>query len=130
MTRDIARIAVLIVGLFIAGLTIPLVAQGAAQPSAAMTRPVTSAPKTPEVSEVSKLRLQTFAQQAENAQLRKQLAQAQYELGQADYDKSHAALEALVRSLQVDGYVLDLQTLTYMAKPADEAPSKKDESVK
>jgi hypothetical protein len=121
---------VLAVALGLAGLCSSLSAQDTIVKAPAATRPVTSAQQAPEVSEVSKLRLQTFAQQAENAQLRKQLAQAQYELGQADYDKSHAALEALVRSLQVDGYVLDLQTLTYTAKPADQASGKKDDSVK
>lgn len=92
-------------------------------PRPASTPPVATA-KAPEVSETSKLRLQTFAQQAENAQLRGQVAQLTAQVAQADYDKARAALEALVRSLQVDGYTLDLGTLRYAPR------AKKDDAVK
>jgi hypothetical protein len=98
------------------GVTPAMAAPAAPQaqaPSPAVTTPVTPPAKAPEVSEASKLRLQTFAQQIEIAQLRAQLAQA-------DYEKSQAALDALVRALQVDGYALDLRTLTYSKRT--EAP--------
>jgi hypothetical protein len=103
----------------------------AQEPSAPLpvTQAVTPPAKAPEVSETSKLRLQTFAQQADNAKLRQQLAQAQYDLAQTDYDKARTALDALVRSLQVDGYTLDLGTLTY-AKRESQPPAKKDDAVK
>lgn len=63
-------------------------------------------PTTPTLTEVQRLQLQTVSQRIELAQLRAQAAQV-------EYDKARNDLQALLKSLQKDGYTLDLQTLTY-----------------
>lgn len=60
----------------------------------------------PALTEVQRLKVQNLAQRMEIAQLRLQQAQR-------DFDAAREELAALVRSMQVEGYVLDLSTLTY-----------------
>ena len=50
----------------------------------------------------------------ENAQLRAQLAQSEFE-------RAGAELSTLVQSLQKDGYDLDIRTLTYTAKKKEKS---------
>lgn len=62
--------------------------------------------QAPTLTEVQRLKVQTLAQRMEIAQLRAQQAQR-------DFDDARAQLATLLQSLQVEGYVLDLSTLTY-----------------
>lgn len=70
-------------------------------------------PKAPVLTEVQKLQLQNLTQRLEIAQLRMQAAQA-------DFQAARTEIETLVKSLQVEGYNLDLQSLTYTKKPPPE----------
>jgi len=65
--------------------------------------------KAPTVSDMQKLKVQNLALRLDNAQLRAQVAQA-------DYEKTRIELTTMIQSLQVEGYDLDLQTLTYTKK--------------
>jgi hypothetical protein len=58
--------------------------------------------QAPQLTDVQKLQLQNAAQRVEIAQLRAQQAMGEF--------------ERLVQSLQVQGYELDLQKLTYVKK--------------
>jgi hypothetical protein len=64
----------------------------------------------PALTELHKLTLQNLGQRIELAQLRAQVAQV-------EFDKARTEIAALVQSLQVQGYDLDLQALTYIRKP-------------
>jgi hypothetical protein len=72
-------------------------------------------PEVPALTEVSRLQLQNLAQRIELAQLRAQAAQR-------DFDTARDELGKLVVSLKVDGYTLDLQTLTYTKTPPPPKP--------
>jgi len=71
--------------------------------------------ETPILTVEQKQSIQLLALQIENAQLRAHAAQT-------DFDRSRGDMSALLKSLQRDGFNLDLQSLAYVAKPA-EAPS-------
>ncbi len=66
--------------------------------------------KPPAVSEVQRLTFQ-------NAVLRMKLAEQQARVAQAEYDKARQDAEAIVTALQVPGFTLDQQTLTYAKAP-------------
>ena len=63
----------------------------------------------PQLSDVQKLTIRNLALTLDNAQLRAQQAQR-------DFDAAREAIGKLVQSLQVDGYTLDLQRLEYVKK--------------
>lgn len=65
---------------------------------------------SPALTDVQKLQIQNVAQRMEIAQLRAQQAQR-------DFESARAEAEKLIASLQVQGYTLDLQTMTYQAVP-------------
>lgn len=69
----------------------------------------------PELSETEKLRLVATAQQVEIADLKVKQAQNEFEL-------SRARLQALVSSLQVDGFVFDMRSMTYQTKATAATP--------
>ena len=69
----------------------------------------------PALSEVQRLQLQNLSQQLEIAQLKAQAAQR-------GFDRAREDIARLVLTLQVPGYSLDLQTLSYVAKPEKETP--------
>jgi len=71
---------------------------------------VIAAPQGPSLTEVQRLQIQNLTQRLELAQLRAQAAQH-------DFDEARAALTTLLKSLEVDGYDLDVGTLTYRKKP-------------
>ncbi len=66
----------------------------------------------PELSETEKLRLVATAQQVEIADLKVKQAQNEFEL-------SRARLQALVTSLQVEGFVFDMRSMTYQPKATE-----------
>lgn len=70
------------------------------------------AAKPPSITEVQRLQLVTVALRLENAQLKAQAAQR-------DFDQALQERTALVASLQVQGFVFDPGTLTY--RPAESA---------
>jgi hypothetical protein len=72
-------------------------------------------PEAPKLSDTQRLQLQVVAQRIEIAQLKAQAAQVEFERARVDFG-------ALVKSLQVDGYDLDLQRLEYVKKPPAEKP--------
>ena len=88
-------------------------------PPAATPTPVVQT-SAPTVSDLDKQKVQTLALRIENAQLKAQAAQR-------DFDQARSDLAALVQSLQREGFTLDLQTLTYTKKPEPKAPEKKKE---
>jgi hypothetical protein len=67
-------------------------------------------PDTPTLTEVQRLQIQTLAQKLEIAQLKAQAAQR-------DFDSARDELSKLVVALKVEGYTLDLQTLSYTKDP-------------
>ncbi|HXG72908.1 MAG TPA: hypothetical protein VNJ04_20115 [Gemmatimonadaceae bacterium] len=81
-------------------------------PSAAQQQPAAGAATAggPTLTEVQRLQVQTLAQSIEIAQLRAQQAQR-------DFAQAREQLTTLVQSLQVPGFDLDLQTMTYTKKP-------------
>jgi hypothetical protein len=70
----------------------------------------------PTLTTEQKLQIQNVAQKMQIAQLQSQAAQR-------DFDAARVELQTLLKSLEKDGYTLDLQTLTYTKKE----PSKKDQ---
>jgi hypothetical protein len=79
-----------------------------------------TAPKAaPSLTQEQKLTLQTIAQRIEIAQLKAQQAQS-------DFDRARQDLAASLKALQVEGYTLDLNTLSYTKKPDAKKP---DEST-
>lgn len=80
-----------------------------AQAPQSNTSPAKTEAAAPSLTDVQKLQLQNLAQSIELAQLRAQVAQA-------EFDKARLAIGELVKTLQKDGYDLDLQTLTYVPK--------------
>lgn len=68
--------------------------------------------KAPTLSEVQKLRLQLSIKETENAFLRLQAAQE-------TFSSSRAALEAMLKSLEQPGWVLNPDKLEYVAKPQE-----------
>jgi hypothetical protein len=72
----------------------------------------TPAPEdAPTLTEVQRLQIQNLAQRIELAQLRAQAAQR-------EFDTAREQIQKLVSSLQVDGYTLNLETLSYTPTPA------------
>lgn len=65
--------------------------------------------QTPALNNEQKLQLQVISQRIEIAQLRAQAAQREFDIARAD-------LQSLLKSLEKDGYTLDLQTLMYVKK--------------
>lgn len=65
---------------------------------------------TPVVTELQRLQVETLTQKIELAQLRAQAAQR-------DFDDARLKLTALLKTLEVEGYDLDVATLTYRPKP-------------
>jgi hypothetical protein len=78
-----------------------------------------AAAKTPALTDVQKLQIQNLAQRLE-------LTQTQIRAAQLDYERTAQTLTGLLQALQVPGYDLNLQTLTYTPKPE---PAKKDETT-
>jgi hypothetical protein len=64
----------------------------------------------PTLTEIQRLQIQNLSQKLEIAQLRAQAAQR-------DFDAAREQLTALLQTLTVDGYDLDVSTLTYRPKP-------------
>jgi hypothetical protein len=80
--------------------------------------PVPTPPDSPVLTEVQKLQLQ-------NAIQKMQLAQAAIQLAQVEFDKSRDSAQALLKGLQVPGYELNLETMTYVkAAPPPVTPKK------
>lgn len=77
----------------------------------------------PALTEAQKLRVQVLAQRMELAQLKAQLAQA-------EFDRARMEAQVLLASLQVAGYALDPQTLTYSKIPAAVKPPERKEPPK
>lgn len=72
----------------------------------------------PALTDTQKLQLQTVAQRIEIAQLKARIAEQEFTAARGE-------LARMVESLQVEGYTLDLQTLTYAKKlDAKDAPKK------
>lgn len=63
-------------------------------------------PAPPALTEIQKLQLQNIAQRIEIAQLR-------YQAAQREFDGAREDLTKLMATLKVEGYTLDLATLTY-----------------
>jgi hypothetical protein len=72
----------------------------------------------PALTEVQRLQVQ-------NVLLRIELAQRTIQQAQADFEKARTDATALMQGLQVPGYTLDLQTLTYTAAKPPALPEKK-----
>ena len=72
----------------------------------------TAQDEAPRLTDTQRLTFQTLSQQIEIAQLRAQLAQR-------DFDAARDAIGKLVLSLRIDGYTLDLATLTYRPNPQE-----------
>jgi hypothetical protein len=122
------RAAVVVVVMFVL-LSIQAFAQSAPPATQAVTAPalVPSSAPAPTLTDVQKLQIQNIAQRIEIAQLRAQQAQR-------DFDAANADAQKLIAALQVPGYTLDLQTLTYTKAPAGQptpdtapAPPKKEQ---
>jgi hypothetical protein len=64
----------------------------------------------PVLSEVNRLKVQNLAQRIELAQLHAQAAQR-------EFDQARDELTKLVMGLKVEGYTLDLQSMTYVKDP-------------
>jgi hypothetical protein len=71
-----------------------------------------AAPVAPALTDVQKLSIAGLAKDMQIAQLQAQAAQAAYA-------KALAELQQMVTALQVPGFDLDLQTMTYTPKPAE-----------
>ena len=69
----------------------------------------------PVLEQAQKLQIQNLAQKMQIAQLQAQAAQR-------DFDASRQELQSLLKSLEKDGYTLDLQSMAYVKK---DAPKKK-----
>ena len=70
----------------------------------------------PELTEVQKLKIQNLTQRIEIAQLRAQAAQREFEAARNE-------ITQLIQTLQVEGYTLSLETLSYTKNP--EPPKEK-----
>lgn len=85
----------------------------AAQMVSMSARPQTDVNPTPPVlTDMQRLQFRSLSQQLEIAQLKAQLAQH-------DFDAARDAIGKLVLSLRIDGYTLDLATLTYRPNPQE-----------
>jgi hypothetical protein len=93
--------------LVVCGLVVPMIAQD--KPTQATA---TEQAKAPALTDVQKLGIVNLAKDIQIAQLQAQAAQAAF-------DKAQAELQKLIASLQVPGYTLDLNTMTYTTKPAE-----------
>jgi hypothetical protein len=67
--------------------------------------------KAPTLSDTQKLQIQNTAQ-------RIQIAQLQIQAAQRDFETARTELQTLLKSLEKDGWTLDLQTFTYLKKDA------------
>ena len=74
--------------------------------------PHTDVNPVPVLTELQQLQFRALSQQLEIAQLKAQLAQH-------DFDAARDAIGKLVLSLRIDGYTLDLATLTYRPNPQE-----------
>lgn len=72
--------------------------------------------EVPVLADVDRLRIQALALRMENAELKAQAAQR-------DYDQARDQLRTVLQQLQKPGFLLDLETLAYRPAPV-EAPSK------
>lgn len=86
-------------------VSLVVLALGQQKPDGPMTLPI--------LTETQKLQLQNVSQRLEIAQLKAQAAQR-------DFDAARIDLQALLKTLEKEDYVLDLQTLTYTRKPTGE----------
>lgn len=66
--------------------------------------------ESPTLSEVNRLKLQEAVHRMEIAQLKAQIAQRDFDTAKTDYD-------ALMGTLKIEGWTLDLSTLTYQKVP-------------
>lgn len=73
-------------------------------------KPLASEPTPPTVTEAQGLKIRLLVSQLENAQLRAQAAQR-------DFDAARDELTKLTQSLAVPGYDFDVSTLTYKPTP-------------
>ncbi len=82
--------------------------------------------QAPTLTVEQKQAIQILAQRIELAQLRAQAAQT-------EFDKARGELAAVLKSLQKDGFDLDLQSMAYVKKPDQPTPpaetKKKDGST-
>ncbi|HVU11008.1 MAG TPA: hypothetical protein VHD90_07005 [Phototrophicaceae bacterium] len=101
----------------ISAFAAPLVAQATQKPPtpALPAAATNAAPKVPELTEVNKLKLQNALQRMELAQLRAQAAQS-------EFDAARTEASVLVQGVTVDGFDLDLRTLTYVPKAVPVVP--------
>jgi predicted negative regulator of RcsB-dependent stress response len=118
-----AQTWVVIVFGFVVGWTVFGVAQEkpTAPPATKTSNPVATIPAAkadPVLAEVDKLKVQ-------NVLLRIELAQRTIQQAQADFEKARTEAQSLIQGLQVPGYTLDLQTLTYTAAKPPALPEKK-----
>jgi hypothetical protein len=63
-------------------------------------------PPPPSLSELNRLKLQNVVHRMEIAQLRSQVAERDFQTAKSEYDE-------LMKALAIEGYTLDLQSLTY-----------------
>lgn len=82
--------------------------------------PVLAAPKLTEIQSL----------QLKNALLRFELARVRAQAAQSDLEQAGAAATALVQSLQVAGYGLDVDRMVYVAKPSPDAGAPTGETPK
>lgn len=73
------------------------------------------APTTPTLTDVQKLQIQALLQARVISELKAELAKK-------DYDAATNALVQLARALQIEGFTLDLNTLTFAPNPRPAPP--------
>jgi hypothetical protein len=78
----------------------------------------TAPPTAPTLTELQKLQLQVLTQRIEIAQLRAQAVEREFADARTEFAAKYA-------SLKVDGYRLDLQSLTYVPDESASPPVKK-----
>lgn len=91
-------------------LALALVVSLGAAAALAQNQTAPASAAAPQLTDVQKLQVQ-------NALLRLEAAQLRATLAQADVDKARADGSQLVAALNVPGYELDVQTLTYVKTP-------------
>jgi hypothetical protein len=118
--RSVTVGIVTVMVLLSAGLARASAMQAPAPPDKPAAAKVDAAPV---LTEMQKLQVQNLALAIENSQLKAENAQLKTQLAHGDFDKARTAIGELLKSLQKDGYDLDLQTMTY-AKKAPSAKTK------
>lgn len=91
-------------------LALALVVSLGAGAALAQNKTAPTSAAAPQLTDVQKLQVQ-------NALLRLEAAQLRATLAQGDVEKARAEGSQLVAALNVPGYELDLQTLTYVKTP-------------